>query len=63
MNCLILIILMSQMWPTELQLNKANVFYTEDPLLDLGLFITNAIVSSKIYDKWDDFNFEIVYFP
>ena len=25
--------------------------------------ITNGIVSSKIYDKRDDFNFEIVYFP
>ena len=24
--------------------------------------ITNVIVSSKIYDKRDDFNFEIVYF-
>ena len=25
--------------------------------------ITNGIVSSKIYDKRDDFNFEIVNFP
>ena len=25
--------------------------------------ITNGIVSSKIYDKRDDFNFEIVHFP
>ena len=25
--------------------------------------ITNGIVSSKIYDKWDDFNLEIVNFP
>ena len=25
--------------------------------------ITNDIVSSKIYDNWDDFNFEIVNFP
>ena len=25
--------------------------------------ITNDIVSSKIYDKQDDFNFEIVNFP
>ena len=25
--------------------------------------ITNGIVSSKIYDKWDDLNFEIVNFP
>ena len=25
--------------------------------------ITKGIVSSKIYDKWDNFNFEIVNFP
>ena len=29
----------------------------------LTLSITNGIVSSKIYDKRDDFNFEIVNFP
>ena len=33
---------------------------TEAPLLDLNMSITNGIVSSKIYDKRDDFNFEIV---
>ena len=33
------------------------------PFLDLNLSITNDLVSSKIYDKWDDFNFEIVNFP
>ena len=27
---------------------------------DLNLSITNGIVSSKIYDKRDDFNFEIL---
>ena len=37
-----------------------NSFDTEAPFLDLNLFITNGIVSSKIYDKRDDFNFEIV---
>ena len=35
----------------------------EDPFLDLNLSITNGIVSSKIYDKRDDINFEIVNFP
>ena len=48
------------MYPTELQLNKANSSDTEAPLLDLNLSITNGIVSSKIYDKQDDFNFDIV---
>ena len=46
-----------------LKLNKANSFNTEAPFLDLALSITNDIVSSKIYDKWGDFNFEIVNFP
>ena len=50
-------------YPTELQLNKANSSDTEAPFLDLNLSITNGIVSSKIYDKRDDFNFEIVNFP
>ena len=31
--------------------------------LDLNLSITDGIVSSKIYDKRDDFNLEIVNFP
>ena len=52
-----------QIYPTELQLNKANSSDTENPFLDLNLSITNGIVSSKIYDKRDDFNFEIVNFP
>ena len=51
-----------QIYPTELQLNKANSSDTEAPFLDLNLSITNAIVSSIIYDKQDDFNFEIVNF-
>ena len=32
-------------------------------LLDLHLLISNDIVSTKIYDKIDDFDFEIVNFP
>ena len=56
MTNLILIILIlkkmvGQIYPTELQLNKANSSYTEAPFLDLNLSITNGIVSSKIYDK------------
>ena len=55
--------MVGQISPTELQLNKANSSDTEAPFLDLNLSITNGIVSSKIYDKRDDFNFEIVNFP
>ena len=45
------------------QLNKVTILDTEAPFFKLDLFITNGIVSSKIYDKWDDLNFEIVHFP
>ena len=55
--------MVDQIYLTELQLNKANSSDTEAPFLDLDLSITNGIVSSKIYDKWDDFNFEKVNFP
>ena len=55
--------MVGQIYPTELQLNKANSSDTEAPFLDLNLSITNGIVSSIIYDKRDDFNFEIVHFP
>ena len=48
---------------SELQLNKANTSDTEAPFLDLHLSISNGFVSSKIYDKRDDFDFDIVNFP
>ena len=47
--------MVGQIYPTELQLNKANSLDTEAPFLDLNLSITNGIVSFKIYDKRDDF--------
>ena len=46
--------MVGQIYPTELQLNKANSSDTEALFLDLNLSITNGIVSSKIYDKRDD---------
>ena len=55
--------MVGQIYPTELQLNKANSSDTEVSFLDLNLSITNGIVSSKIYDKRDDFNFKIVNLP
>ena len=55
--------MVGQIYPTQFQLNKANSFDTEAPFLDLNLAITIGIVSSKIYDNLDDFNFEIVNFP
>ena len=55
--------MVGQIYPAELKLNKATSSDTEAPFLDLNLSVTNGIVSSKNYDKRDDFNFEIVNFP
>ena len=55
--------MVSQIYPLELQLNKSNASDTEARFLDLHLSISNDIVSTKIYDKPDDFDFEIVNFP
>ena len=55
--------MVSQIYPSELQLNKTNASDTEAAFLDLHLSISNDIVSTKIYDKRDDFDFEIVNFP
>ena len=49
--------MLHRIYPTELQLNKANASDTEAAFLDLNLSIHNDIVSTKIYDKRDDFNF------
>ena len=40
--------MVGQIYPTELQLNKAYSCDTEAPFLDLNLSITNSIVSSKL---------------
>ena len=53
--------MVSQIHPLELQLNKANTSDTEAVFLDLHLSISNDIVSTKIYDKLNDF--KIVNFP
>ena len=55
--------MVSQIYPSKLKLNKANTSDTKAAFLDLHLSITNDIVSTKIYDKRDDFDFEIVNFP
>ena len=38
-------------------------FETEAPFLDLQLSILDGSISCNIYDKRDEFYFEIVYFP
>ena len=57
--------MVDRIYPIELQLNRANSSDTEAPFLDLNLHvcISNGTVSTKIYDKRDDFDFDIVNFP
>ena len=49
--------MVGQIYPSVLQLNEANTSDTEAALLDLHLSISNDIVSTKIYDKCDNFDF------
>ena len=53
--------MVSQIYPSELQLNKAYTSDTEAVFLDLHLSISNDIGSTKMYYKRDDF--DIVNFP
>ena len=55
--------MVNRKYPHDLLLNKAKTSDTEAPFLDLHLSISNGLVSSKIYDKRDDFDFDIVNFP
>lgn len=50
-------------YPRELTLKKANNSDNEASFLDLNLSIDNNMIQTKIYDKRDDFNFDIVNFP
>ena len=55
--------MVDRLYPTELQLNKANSSDTEAQFFYLNLCISNGTVSTKIYDKRDNFDFDTVNFP
>ena len=55
--------MVSQLYPSELKLNNANTSDTEAAFLDLHLSISNDIVSTKIFDKRDDFDLSIFHSP
>ena len=55
--------MVSQIYHATLQLNKANTSDIEASVLGLHLSILDGFVSCKIYDKRDDFVFDIVLFP
>ena len=56
--------MVSQIYSAELQSNKANYFATEAPYFRFGLVhnywhTRDGIVSSKLHDTRDGFNFDI----
>ena len=54
----------SEIYPKELTLTKANTCDTHLSFLDLDLTVTNSgNVITNIHDKRDDFGFSIVNFP
>ena len=55
--------MVGQVCPLGLRLGGAGASGAGAAFLDLRLSISNGIVSTKIYDKRDDFDFEIVGFP
>ena len=55
--------MVNHIYPSELQLNKANVSHAEASFLDLHLAILDGFVRTKIFDKRDDFDFDLVNFP
>ena len=55
--------MVNHIYPSELQLNKANVSDTEASFLDFHLSISDGFVETKLFGKRDDFDNDIVNFP
>ena len=53
----------SDIYPRELQLNKANTSDKETSFLDLNIKVVGRNIHTSIYDKRDDFGLPIVNFP
>ena len=50
-------------YPAELQLNKANTSDKETSFLDLNIKVIGSDIHTSVYNKRDDFGFPIVNFP
>ena len=55
--------MVNRIYPSELQLNEATLSETKASFLDLHLSILDGFVKTKIYNKRDDFDFDIPNFP
>ena len=52
--------MVNRIYASELQLNKANVSDAEAAFLNLHLSISDGFAKTKIYDKRDDFDFDVI---
>ena len=50
-------------YPEELQLNKENDGYSSSTFLDLDIDIVDGVFTTKLYDKRDNFGFDITRLP
>ena len=48
-----------EIYPEKLQSKKENVSYTKASFFDINLEIKDNHISTKSYDKWDSFPFEV----
>ena len=53
----------SDIYPRELQLGKANTSDKETSFLDLGIGVVGGDIRTSVYDERDDFGFPMVDFP
>ena len=54
--------MVSQIYPTEININRESSFDAGAFCLDLDFSMTSGIVSSWIWHGWGDINYEVVYF-
>jgi hypothetical protein len=55
--------LVSKIYPSELKLNKTNSSDVITSFIDLNISIIKNTLVTKIYEKRDDFDFNIVNYP
>ena len=55
--------MVNHIYPSKLHLNKTNVSDTEALFFYLHLSISDVFIKTRIFNKRDDFDFDIVNFP
>ena len=50
-------------YPHELEIRETTETAASSSYLDCYLYIGSGKLTTRLYDKWEDFNFPIVYFP